>query len=418
MRSIKLFALIFFLVILAVCASASLHPEAFQIRSDTQPVEAATGFDDKTNGFVTQAVFNEGLGQFNKHYIDREGLGPVFNLETCLRCHQFPTFGGSGLVFITRAGKFDGVKFTAPSSGTMIHDVAIPPTITEKILPEFNVVSKRLPTSVLGDGFVEAIDDKAIRAIAAEQAKKTGGRIVGEAIEVAVLESPGTTRLGRFGWKNSQASLLSFTGEALRNEIGVTNPLYPTENTSNGKSVADYDRAADPEVDLNRLETITNFMRATKAPARNSPLAETADAMAGEKIFAAIGCAICHVKTFQTMPVGAVTNGGKFKIPEALGNKIIHPFSDFLLHEVGTGDGIVENGIQSTRNKIRTAPLWGLGARAKRLGNDMVYLHDGSSPNLESAIERHAGEAKFVIDEYKKLTDAKKKQLKDYLLSL
>src|ERR1051325_5447549 len=91
--------------------------------------EAPAGLDDKTNGFVSQASFNESLGAFSKHYIDREGLGPVYNLETCLRCHQFPTFGGSGLILVTRAGTFDGKDFIAPEGGSMIHSVAVPPAL-------------------------------------------------------------------------------------------------------------------------------------------------------------------------------------------------------------------------------------------------------------------------------------------------
>jgi CxxC motif-containing protein (DUF1111 family) len=420
MKSIKLSIL---LCSIFACVSFSLHESesrAFQTRAIRTPVasEALTGFDDKTNGFVTQAVFNLGMGVFNKHYIEREGLGPVFNLETCLRCHQFPTIGGSGLITITRAGTFDGQRFIAPKGGTLIHTTALPNELLEKLLPEFNVISKRVTTSILGDGFVEAIDDNTLRRIASEQPKKSQGRITGLAIEVAVIESPGTKRVGRFGWKNSHASLLSFTGEALRNEIGITNPLFPTENSFNGKSVAVYDKAPDPEVDITHLERITNFLRATKAPSRIVEFAQSPEALEGEKLFTSLGCAICHVSTIKTMPVGAITNGGKLKITEALGNKIIHPFSDFLLHDIGTGDGIVENGLQITRNRIRTAPLWGLGARVKRLGDNLALLHDGSSRSIEDALLRHAGEASFVIDEYRKLSDKKKIQLLAYLSSL
>ncbi|MBI3654401.1 MAG: hypothetical protein HY231_25515 [Acidobacteria bacterium] len=380
--------------------------------------EAPSGFDDQTNGFVSPSMFTKALGAFNKHYIDREGLGPVYNLETCLRCHQFPTSGGSGLIFVTRVGRFDGQRFIAPAGGTIIHSVAIPPTLTEKILPEQNVVAKRLSTSLLGDGFVEAIADETLRAIALEQTKISQGRIHGEAIDVPVLEAPETTRLGRFGWKNSHASLLTFTGEALRNELGVTNPLYPEEITSNGKSLAAFDKVPDPEVKLDRLELITNFVRATKAPARNSTLAQTSEARSGEKIFAALGCAICHVQTIKTMPVGTLTNGGKLKINEALGNKIIHPYSDFLLHDIGTGDGIVETIWQSTRNKIRTAPLWGVGTRLARLGNQALFLHDGSARTLDQAITRHQGEAAFVMAAYKKLSAEKQQDLLIFLQSL
>lgn len=420
MRSIKLSILLCAVVAFIALFLSEGKIKAFQNRAIATPVatEAPAGFDDKTNGFVTQAIFNAGMGAFNKHYFERDGLGPVFNLQTCLRCHQFPTLGGAGLITVTRAGTFDGKKFIAPPGGTLIHIAGTPPSLTEKILPEFNVVTKRTATNILGSGFIEAIADDTLRDIAAEQPKKSQGRIKGLAIEVSVLESPGTKRIGRFGWKNSQASLLSFTGDALRNEIGITNPLYPTENTFNGKSVAEYDTAPDPEVDITRLETITNFLRGTKSPSRIAELAETSDAKAGEKTFDSLGCAICHVPTIHTMPVGTITNGGKLTINEALGNKIVHPFSDFLLHDVGTGDGIVENGQQETRNKMRTAPLWGLGARVKRLGDNLALMHDGGSPNLEAAILRHAGEASYVIDEYRKLTGENKKLLIAYLSSL
>lgn len=420
MKSFKLAILLGSLFALLSFSQRETETQVFQTRAIRTPVasEAPTGFDDQTNGFVTQEVFNAGMGAFNKHYIEREGLGPVFNQETCLRCHQFPTIGGSGLINVTRAGIFDGAKFIEPTGGTMIHTTALQQELKEKILPEFNVTTKRMTTSILGDGFIEAIDDATLRAIAKAQPKKSRGRIRGQAFEVAVVEAPGSRRVGRFGWKNSHASLLSFTGDALRNEIGITNPLFPTENTCNGKSIAAYDKTPDPEVSISQVERITNFLRATKAPARIAELAATPDALEGEKIFAALGCAICHVATIKTMPVGAITNGGKLKINEALGNKIIHPFSDFLLHDVGTGDGIAENGEQNTRNKIRTAPLWGLGARLKRLGDNLALLHDGSSRSVEEAILRHKGEATLVIDEYRKLHGEKKQQLLVYLNSL
>lgn len=420
MRRLKLSILVCSMLALSVLFWQRGETHAHQNRAIHPPVatEAPAGFDDKTNGFVSQEVFNAGMGAFNMNYFERDGLGPVFNLQTCLRCHQFPTIGGAGLITVIRAGTFDGTKFIAPAGGTLIHTSGVPPSLTERLLPEFNVVSKRTSTSILGGGFIEAISDETLRAIARQQPKKSQGRIKGQAPEVAVLESPGTKRIGRFGWKNSHASLLSFTGDALRNEIGITNPLYPTENSFNGKSVAEYDKTPDPEVGITRLESISNFLRATKAPARIAELSGTPEAQAGEAIFASLGCAICHVPALKTMPVGTVTNGGKLTINEALGNKIIHPFSDFLLHDIGTGDGIVENDSQETRNKIRTAPLWGLGARVKRLGDSLALMHDGGSPGMEAAILRHAGEAAMVIDEYRKLTGEKKRLLIAYLRSL
>jgi CxxC motif-containing protein (DUF1111 family) len=124
------------------------------------------------------------------------------------------------------------------------------------------------------------------------------------------------------------------------------------------------------------------------------------------------------VTTIKTLPEGSSINGGKFTVPEALANKLIHPFSDFLLHDVGTGDGIVEISIQSTRNKIRTVPLWGTGARMQKLGTNMVFLHDGSARTMEEAIQRHAGEAALVIEKYRTLAADQKQQLLKFLESL
>ena len=100
-----------------------------------------------------------------------------------------------------------------------------------------------------------------------------------------------------------------------------------------------------------------------------------------------------------------------FTIPQSLGNKIIHPFSDFLLHDVGTGDGIVQVGPQDTANKLRTAPLWGLRVKAR-------FMHDLKSLTLENAIHRHAGEARHVEDDFSELTSTQQQQLITFLQSL
>ncbi len=380
--------------------------------------EAPAGYDDHTNGFVSQEIFNQGSGAFRKHFIDREGLGPVFNGESCTRCHQFPAIGGSGLILVTRAGKFDGKNFIPHTGGMVIQSNALPPQLRETRLPEFNVITHRMPTSALGDGFIEALDDNTIRGFATQQGKMTDGKIAGEAIEVPVFESPGKTRVGRFGWKNTHASLVSFVAEALLNEIGITSPFLPNENTSNGKSVAKFDKARDPEVDEARVELIANFIRATKTPESLAQRAKDKDALEGQKIFDSVGCSICHIPSMKTAPVGTMLNGGTFKVSEALGNKLIRPYSDFLLHDVGTGDGIVETNHPTSRNKIRTAPLWGMGTRLDRLSESLSLLHDGSASSIEEAIRKHGGEASLVIEAYKQLTDVKRQQLIKFLQSL
>ena len=115
--------------------------------------------------------------------------------------------------------------------------------------------------------------------------------------------------------------------------------------------------------------------------------------------------------SITTAPAGTVINGGALTVPAALGNKTIHPFSDFLLHDVGTGDGIVQNGGQSTRNKLRTPPLWGVRTRGR-------LMHDGATVNRNEAILRHAGEANQAINNYRNLGTTQKNQLITFLNSL
>jgi CxxC motif-containing protein (DUF1111 family) len=146
-------------------------------------------------------------------------------------------------------------------------------------------------------------------------------------------------------------------------------------------------------------------------PPRDAALAATGDAIAGSNLFNAIGCNICHVTSITTSAAGTVINGGAFTVPAALGNKIIHPYSDFLLHDIGTGDGVVQNGGQSTANKLRTLPLWGVRTHDR-------HMHDGTSLTFNESILRHAGEATFVTNNYRSLSTTQQNQIVAFLKSL
>jgi CxxC motif-containing protein (DUF1111 family) len=120
---------------------------------------------------------------------------------------------------------------------------------------------------------------------------------------------------------------------------------------------------------------------------------------------------MCHTPSIMTAATGAVIDGGTLTVPDALGSKIIHPYSDFLLHNVGTGDGIVQNGPADTAQKLRTPPLWGLRTRDR-------LMHDGLSSTRENAIARHGNEAASVINNYNRLSARQKSQLLTFLNSL
>lgn len=377
----------------------------------SQATEAPAGFDGLTNGFLRQGDFEQDKELFEERRTIANGLGPVFNAQSCAECHTNPVTGGSSQVSALRAGIFDGKKFIEPPGGSVIHDRATDASLQSKVSDKWNVKTSRLSTNTLGGGFVEAIGDDTLREIAKRQSQQSNGEIHGQVVMVDVIEVPGAKRVGRFGWKSQHASLLSFNAEAFRSEMGITNALFPTENTANGRSVAEFDTMADPENNGWGVALLTEFVRATKAPPRDSTLAVTEEALSGEQLFEEIGCGLCHTATITTVPVGTVINAGTFKVPPALGDKTIHPFSDFLLHDVGTGDGIVQNGGQSTRNKLRTAPLWGLRTRSR-------LLHDGSALTPLQAIKRHQGESATVITQFKELTATEKSQLLKFLESL
>ena len=231
-------------------------------------------------------------------------------------------------------------------------------------------------------------------------------------ILVPVAEVPGAVRAGRFGWKCQHASLVSFSGDAYLNEMGITTPLFPVENSSNGRPVTGRDPLPDPdEGDNDDIEAFARFMRATKAPPRDFDMRDRDDVRQGERIFHDIGCAVCHVDTMRTAPAGTVLNGGAFVVPDALGDRVFHPYGDFLLHDVGTGDGIVDNGLPETRNKMRTAPLWGLRTRNR-------LMHDGASLAVSEAIARHRGEATDSADRYARLGRRSRRALAAFLDSL
>jgi CxxC motif-containing protein (DUF1111 family) len=393
--------------------------------------QAVTGFNTPlnnnqsgavSNGVTTNTVFAADEGVFMEEEDIGDGLGPVYNARSCVDCHAQPNVGGTSQVTELRVGHNDARgNFVNPTitindgatsipNRSLVNDRSVCAEAAERVPGTENIQALRATTNVLGDGFVEAIDSNTLLAIANAQPGQSGGRIAGQFIQVPVSEAPGQMRGGRFGWKNQQASLLSFAADAYVNEQGITSRLQPTDTTSLCDTVADPEDKFDSD-GLEDIDHFARFMRATQAPPVDATLAATADAKTGANLFNAIGCNTCHVTSITTAPAGTVINGGTFTVPAALGSKVIHPYSDFLLHNVGTGDGIVQNGGQATANKMRTSPLWG-GRTKSRL------MHDLLSFTRNEAILRHGGEATGVINNYRALSTTQKNQLITFLQSL
>jgi CxxC motif-containing protein (DUF1111 family) len=329
--------------------------------------------------------------QFERKHDPSTGLGPVFNGTACVDCHNNGVAGAASQFTEQRVGHHDAngnfVNPTITINGgadtitgrSIVNDRSICPQAQEHVPDTENIRTLRAVLNTLGDGFVEAAGDQTFLAIAAAQPGQSNGLIHGEAIQVPILEAPGQTGVGKFGWKDQDPTILSFSGDAYLNEMGVTNRLKPKDVAS-----------------VCKVTTV---------------LAATQDAIVGQTLFNSIGCAVCHVATVTTQPPGTLINGGTYTVPAALGNKVFHPYGDFLLHDVGTGDGIVQAGPADTANKLRTVPLWGLRIKSR-------FMHDNASTTLGDAIQRHAGEAQAVITRFSALTSTEQQQLITFLKSL
>jgi CxxC motif-containing protein (DUF1111 family) len=339
--------------------------------------------DEETNPPVPLRSFRDNLFIFNELETIDDGLGPVYNARGCGDCHDSVVVGGRSQIAELRAGRTVNGVFTANDpDGSLINQRSISGAILERVNANSNNRGLRMTISVIGDGFIECINSNDI--VANVNAQPAAQR--GFTVQVPVVEGGGAARTGRFGWKGQHASLVSFSGDAYLNEMGITNVFDGrnglVENTSNGNSVAAFDTVADPEDDGDDVEAFAQFMRQTNAPGRGP---QNANTNAGSTLFNQIGCAVCHTRTFTTLPAGSVINNGTFTVPAELGSEIIHPFSDFALHDIGTGDGIP--GPAGTNNAFRTIPLWGLRT------SPSMFMHDGLSFSLNDAIQRHGGQA-------------------------
>ncbi|HLY64248.1 MAG TPA: di-heme oxidoredictase family protein, partial [Chloroflexota bacterium] len=334
-------------------------------QAPASPPEALTGFDNQSNGFSDPARRTADQKFFEEvEQIAPDGLGPLYNAQSCRECHQTPVSGAASQVMELRVGHLLHGQFQNPAipiddgkqvitGRTLVNDRAICPQIQEHVPPSETIRTTRLATNVLGDGYVEAIPDETLLKIRREQCRASHGIICGQAIYVPVPPSEGRDRIGRFGWKDQHASLLFFAGDAYLNEMGVTNSLEPDEVTTvcnppvtTANPNNDPTKVTEPnslpsasDSNLEDIDHFASFMRSLKAPARDDTLAATPQAKRGQELFTKIGCASCHVETIVTGKSPAA-QGGPGLHPDAVEKRTIHPYSDFLMHNVGTGDGI------------------------------------------------------------------------------
>ena len=350
--------------------------------------------------------FRLGLDDFLEVETAEEGLGPAFNGTSCATCHNVPAVGGVSAVAEVRAARRldDGTfQALAPEGESLFHLFSLPGHACQPAIPpEANVIIRRVPLPVFGAGLVEAIDDDTLIALADAQARGRDG-VSGRAAVVTERGS-GERRVGRFGWKSQHATLLAFGADAYRNEMGITNDLFPAEIAVGIDEarmrlcdpIPDPEDIPDPRTRRRGIDNFASFMRFL-APVSRGTVDESA--RAGEGIFGAIGCTACHVPALQT---GANAN-------PLLHRQAVPLYSDLLLHDVGTGDGIRQAA--AAPEEIRTPALWGMRFRRP-------LLHDGSAATADEAIRRHGREADAARLNYERLSDAQRAALRAFLLSL
>jgi len=452
-------------VVCVALAAIAISPLHAQNDPGPRPGPAAAGSFYPTLNANEQAFFNQAQLRFQE--VDSvsggiagesgSGLGPTFNGNSCAQCHAQPTIGGAspGLLspqnaiqnpqvtlatldsasnvvpsFITANGPVLEARFIKTPSGALdggVHDLY---TIAGRsdapgctlAQPDFatalstNNVIFRTPTPLFGLGLVEATPDAALQAnLAATQSARAALKIGG------VFNTSGNDgTITRFGWKAQNKSLLIFAGEAYNVEQGVSNENFPNERSAVTGCVFN----GSPEDSTNLLNQnasssnfgsnvgtasemssdIVNFAAFIRLSAPATPAASTPSIQNGAAQFNAIGCNLCHSPT--------LTTGSS--IFTGMSNVDYHPYSDFALHNMGTGlaDGIHQGS--AGPQQFRTAPLWGLGQR-------LFFLHDGRTSDLIQAIQSHSSngsEASMVVHKFNTLNATQVQNLLNFLRSL
>ena len=327
-----------------------------------------------------QRLHNLGDAAFNDEVFTKAtGLGPAFVASSCGSCHPGDGRGHPSTALIRFGQSKPGENEWLGRGGPQLQQHAVPGFDAE-MLPPGTASSVFLAPIATGLGFLDAVTDATLLEYADEFDSDNDG-ISGRPNRVAIAPYVSLRRnasvenglaIGRFGRKASAYNLHQQTAVAYNQDIGITSELEPVDAYTNLRS--------DPEVSLATINNVVFYLQTLRVPPRrdqNNP-----DVMHGEQLFTAIGCATCHRASMTT---------GSADIT-ALANKTIHPYSDLLLHDMGTelDDGYTEH--QATSAEWRTTPLWGLGLSMQSQGGQLFLLHDGRARSIEAAIQSHGGE--------------------------
>jgi CxxC motif-containing protein (DUF1111 family) len=370
------------------------HPNApgvlLEVRAFGAPRAHAPG-RPRTEAAASTEVVKQGAKLFLADFTPEQGLGPLFNRRSCVLCHGNPSAGGmgwNGLGIVHRVGRFvDGSFDPLVGAGGPVareHSVAelgLACDLAAGAPAAANLISVRNAPPLYGLGLIDRIPDAVIRAGAAASSLTKGRPHI-------VHDALGNERVGRFGWKADTATLEQFVGEAFRNELGITNPIAPTDLVSPGSGCGGQ-ASAKLDDDGTVVRAVTAYVGALPPPSSKVGPQHRA----GQLLFSTIGCAACHT---PTLPSDGVD---------------IPLYSDLLLHDLGPAmdDRVVQG--EATGKDWRTMPLWGLGARPR-------YLHDGRATTIRDAILAHDGEGADAARGFRGLSGSEQAALLDFLSAL
>ena len=379
---------------LAGCEGSEVAPSAPSV----EPGDHVPGLSDEERGrFLT------GRALFDRLATQDEGLGPLFNAERCVDCHDSPSSGGAGTqILVLKATRFvdgrcdalreaGGDNIQLQATDLLVAHGLGPETIPEEATDSMYVIAPPL----YGLGLIESVPDSVLERLA-DPDDRDGDGISGRLPRLA------DGRSARFGRKGDASDVAGFVDTALRFELGLTTPDNPVEESVNGMPLPEgADPMPEPEMDAQGFGLLTDYVRFLGAPAPETVTGADAEVVRrGEELFDEVGCATCHVAELTTGAADA----------EALSFQTLRLYSDLLVHDLGNSEGDV-CGADVAPGEFRTTPLWGLRHRDR-------YMNDGNATDLDASISAHGGEAAESRDAYQQLSAEGQTALLRFLASL
>jgi len=346
-----------------------------------------------------QHGFRQGSVLFQTTFTPATGLGPLFNARSCAECHEDPLVGGVGDEVETHAAAYHaGVCDDLGRVGGPVIQDSVTPALAQRlgidkepVPPEATAIARRTTPSVLGFGLLDAVPESEIVA-AADPDDRNGDGISGRPNRLT------DGRIGRFGRKAQIATLREFTSGAFINEMGITSPPEPREQTIRDTPLpSGVDPALDPEFGQAGLDATEAFMRLLAPP---PPTLSSFAELQGRRLFASVGCTGCHVPLLRTGPNPV----------RALSNTTVSAYTDLLLHDMGPELADICLG-QAEPAEFRTEPLMGVQYKE-------VFLHDGRASSIEAAIQLHAGEGAGARDRFLALSPQERAALLRFVSGL